>query len=69
MKRKINKMVKKIEKSVVADGGSTITNVTNTSDNENINLRKIKTEYTIIGFVLGILSELIAMGIYEHFIK
>jgi hypothetical protein len=62
-------MEKKIEKSVVADRNSTITGVINTSNNENIFLRRIKTKYTILGFILGILSELIAMGLYEHFIK
>jgi hypothetical protein len=56
----------KIENSIVADGGSLITNARNTN---NIDIKKLKTKHTVIGFVLGVVSELVAILIYEHFIK
>jgi hypothetical protein len=58
-------MEKKTENSVTAEGGSKISNVINAS-NTKTNLKKVKAEYTIIGFVLGIISELIASYIYHH---
>ncbi len=63
---KTNKMKNKIEKSVVAQGGSTISNVTN---NNEKNIKKIRTESTIIGFIIGILTSIIASYIYERFLK
>ena len=59
-------MKNKIEKSVVAQGGSTISNVTN---NNEKNIKKIRTESTIIGFIIGILTSIIASYIYERFLK
>lgn len=56
----------KIEKSIVADRGSTITNAKNISDT---NVKKLKTKHTIIGFIIGVISELVAIYIYEHFFK
>lgn len=52
----------KIEKSIVASGGSTIINSKNKISE---NVRKIKIKYTIIGFILGILSSLMASFIYD----
>lgn len=59
-------MKEKIENSIVADNNSTITNAKNTT---SINLKKLKIKHTIIGFLLGVISELVAIFIYEHFIK
>jgi hypothetical protein len=59
-------MKKNIENSIVADQGSSISNSKNIT---NTNIRKIKTEYSIIGFILGVLASIIASYIYAHFIK
>ena len=61
-------MDNKIEKSVIAKGGSTVSGVNIQSNNQN-NLRKVKAEYTLFGFILGIISELIASYIYYIFFK
>lgn len=56
----------KIEKSIVATGGSTISN----SKNEvNEKLKKAKTKYSIIGFILGIISSLVSSFVYDYLTK
>lgn len=58
--------MKNIKNSQVADNNSTIVD----SKNEvNISLKKIRTETTIISFIVGFLSSIIASYIYEHFLK
>lgn len=61
-------MGNKFEKSIVAQGGSTISNSKNIT-RQNNNNNSVKAQYTFIGFVLGILSSIIGSYIYEHFIK
>lgn len=53
----------KIDKSIVASGGSSISN----SKNEiTTNAKRLKTKFTLIGFILGILSSLVASFIYDY---
>lgn len=59
-------MGNKIDKSIVAQGGSTISNVSNTNTKST---KRIRTESTIIGFVIGILTSIIASYIYDNFLK
>lgn len=51
---------KKIEKSIFADRGSSITNANNTQI-------KFHTKSGIIGFISGIITSLIASYIWERF--
>jgi hypothetical protein len=55
-----------IEKSIVAQGRSTISNVTN---NNTKSTKRIRAESTIIGFVLGILTSIIASYIYDKLLQ
>ena len=54
----------KIENSVVADKGSTISNVNNT-----VSTKRIKTVSGVVGFILGIITSIIGSYIYENFLK
>jgi hypothetical protein len=58
----------KIEKSQYADRGSQISNSKNISDN-NITIKKIRTETVIISFIVGTLASILASYVYEHFMK
>lgn len=56
----------KINKSIVASGGSSISN----SKNEiTTNVKSLKSKFTLIGFILGILSSLLASFIYDYLNK
>jgi len=59
-------MENKISKSVVAQGGSKISNVTNTNSKS---IKRIRTESTIIGYIIGIVTSIIASYIYDNFMK
>lgn len=52
----------KIKKSIVASGGSTIKN----SRNEvNEKMKKVKTKYSIIGFLVGVISSILSSYLYD----
>ncbi|SMD44204.1 hypothetical protein SAMN00777080_2822 [Aquiflexum balticum DSM 16537] len=56
----------KIDKSIVATGGSSISN----SKNEiATKAKRLKTKFTLIGFILGVLSSLVASYIYDYLTK
>jgi len=64
----INPKMNNITGSQVADNGSKITK----SKNKNVNsqlVKKIRTESTIISFIVGILASLLASYIYENYMK
>jgi len=61
-------MAEKIENSQFADRGSRITNSKNNSEN-NISIKKIRTEIIIISFIVGTIASLLASYIYEHWLK
>lgn len=59
-------MAENVKNSQVADRGSLISN----SQNEvNISIRKIRRETIIISFIVGVLSSLLASYAYEHWLK
>lgn len=55
-------MNKRIENSQVADRGSSISNSTNQS---NISIRKIRRDSIIISFIVGTLASLLASYVYD----
>lgn len=59
-------MGNKIDKSIVAQGGSTISNATNITTKSK---KRIQAESTIIGFIIGILTSIISSYIYDNFLK
>ena len=59
-------MKNEISGSIVAQDNSSISSSNLYTENS---VRKIKIRHTIVGFVLGIVSELIAMIIYYNFLK
>ncbi len=61
-------MSNNVHDSQFADRGSDITNSKNNSDN-NISIKKIRTEALIISFVVGTISLLLAFFVYEHWLK
>ncbi len=60
-------MGNKINKSIVAQGGSSISNVSNKSS--DVNVAKIRTVSGIVGFVLGVVSSVVGSYLYETFIS
>jgi hypothetical protein len=59
-------MKNKIDTSIVAQDHSTISNVTNRN---NKSTKRIRTESIIFGFIMGVVSSIVASFIYDHFIK
>lgn len=59
-------MQNKIDNSIVAQGGSSISNAQNINQKH---INRIKRESILIGFIVGVFSSVIANYIYEHFIK
>lgn len=59
-------MADKINKSEVADRGSSISNSKNQTD---ISIKKIRKESIIISFIVGTLTSIAASYVYEHWIK
>jgi hypothetical protein len=54
--------------SQVADNGSKIIKSKNKNSNAQL-IKKVRTESTIISFIVGILASLLASYIYENYIK
>lgn len=54
--------------SQVADNGSQIIKSKNKNNNEKF-IKKVRTESTIISFIVGFLASLLASYIYENYIK
>ncbi len=59
-------MAENVKNSQVADRGSVISNSQN---DVNISIKKIRRETIIISFIVGILSSLLASYAYEHWFK
>jgi hypothetical protein len=59
-------MADKITNSQVADRGSSISDSKNQTD---ISVKKIRTETIIISFIVGTLASLLASYVYEHWLK
>lgn len=59
-------MASNIQNSQVAENGSFISNSKNQT---NISINRIRTESAIISFIVGTLSAIAASYVYEHFFK
>lgn len=59
-------MAQEVKNSQFADRGSSITDSKNQT---NISINKIRTESAIISFIVGTLSAIVASYIYDHFLK
>jgi hypothetical protein len=59
-------MADNIQNSQVADRGSSISNSKNET---NISIKKMRTESAIISFIVGTLSSLVASYVFEHWLK
>ena len=57
-----------ITNSQVADNSSSISNSKNENSSKSI-IKRVRTESTIISFVVGFLASILASYIYENFIK
>ena len=59
-------MAQEIKNSQFADRGSSITDSKNQT---NISVKRIRTESAIISFIVGTLSAIAASYIYDHILK
>ncbi len=59
-------MADNVKNSQVADRNSSISNSTNEI---NISIKKIRTETIIISFIVGFLASILASYVYESFLK